>query len=172
MKRIIATIAAIGLAVSTAFAAVPLTVKTDKESLQRYGRSVGCKNLEVVERTGLSPNGVFMVLEVDSKTVPFIRLIKTPSMSDQHKLAVFYHELGHCMQFEAGDAQTHPAIELDADRRGAGFACREGMDGPRMTAELMDWFHDTVGYDGDEGHGTLEQRKAAARSAPECQSYR
>lgn len=171
MNRIVASLVLIAMLVSSSFAAVPLTVQTDRAALEQYGRNAGCKNLEYVERASQSPNGAFMILEVDGKTVPFIRVVKSPGMAEQHKLTIFYHELGHCLQFEKGVRYEAPKHELEADTLGAGFACKEGMNGIKMTEELMDWFYEIEGYEGDRTHGTLEQRKAAARKAPECRKY-
>lgn len=171
MKKLLATLVLIASLVwsPATFAEVKITVPTDKDSLQKFGRSVGCENLVVRERIALSPNGSFQV----RKDTPLINLMLVPKEKPQYKLAIFYHELGHCMQYNEGlGGEIGPADEQDADKRGANFACQNGMDGIELMTEELTWLHETYGYNGDPGHGTLDERIAAASSAEICLAQR
>lgn len=89
---------------------------------------------------------------------------------------IILHEIAHCLQDQAlngginfvysWDPQT---FELDADRQAANMACRRGEDGPALANKLLDRAHEEFGYNGDEGHGTLDMRREAANRAPACQ---
>lgn len=87
---------------------------------------------------------------------------------------VLFHELGHCLQDQAGTLQTlyqeggRKAVELDADRQAADLACRYGLDGKRLLQELMVWILETYDYQGDPNHGTLEERIIQGEKAEAC----
>lgn len=88
---------------------------------------------------------------------------------------ILLHEIGHCLQDQALNGnidEYYPldrvTFELDADRISAELACSRGEEGVRLQRELLDWVHDTYNYNGDAGHGSLDQRKAAGASAQAC----
>lgn len=90
-------------------------------------------------------------------------------------LIILLHETGHCLQFQA-DPLAHVRnyradpvkYELDADRRSADLACALGLDGRGLLRQTFQWAHDAFGYNGDDNHGTLEQRMSQADNARAC----
>ena len=90
-------------------------------------------------------------------------------------LIILLHETGHCLQFQANPEQhvrnyrEDPVkYELDADRRSADLACALGLDGRTLLRQTFQWAHDTFGYNGDDKHGTLEQRMSQGDAATAC----
>lgn len=91
-----------------------------------------------------------------------------------HLVMIVLHESGHCLQMQRGymfplyQVGGQVAVELDADRLATDLACGLGLDGPTMLRELFAWALETYEYDGDDNHGTLEQRIDQANHAMVC----
>lgn len=97
-----------------------------------------------------------------------------PGVDDDIMRDIILHESDHCLQFEyygtsPSDYASDPVkYELEADRYAADKLCRMGYDGKAITIKTLQYAHDTFGYNGDENHGTLEQRMSQANNAPAC----
>lgn len=84
---------------------------------------------------------------------------------------VLFHEIGHCLQHQAGlfnEPIPRVVVELDADRWAADLACGLHRDGKRLLHDIFVWAYETLGYEGDPGHGTLAQRIAQGDNAAMC----
>jgi hypothetical protein len=152
MRRLVAALCLV-LALVVPVASGP-AISTDVDTLTSIAEWAGCADVTVHEADIL--NAYF---GVDMMTGLPVILIGT-QFPEEHRLTVFLHELGHCLQFMDGsimemDIETR---ELDADGRSAQLACALHMNGPKMVRDLLVWVHETFGYDGDEDHGTLAQR--------------
>ena len=105
----------------------------------------------------------------------YIGTSNTPAV---HLLMIVLHESGHCLQAQIGyliplyNAGGSIAVELDADRIATDLACGAGLDGPSMLRNLFAWARATYGYEGDDNHGTMEQRIAQAENALVCRLTR
>jgi hypothetical protein len=66
------------------------------------------------------------------------------------------------------DISYHRYFELDADTRAAEYLCRHGIDGRSVYYDLLMYAKEHLGYEGDDGHGTLQERIDAASRAPMC----
>lgn len=94
-----------------------------------------------------------------------------PGLSQELAEMVLFHEIGHCLQHQAGLLDGGlPVIvtELDADRWAADLACGLGRDGKGLLHDIFVWAYVTFGYEGDWMHGTLNQRIAQGSNAPMC----
>lgn len=95
--------------------------------------------------------------------------IGTDPAYDEYLLPILAHEVGHCLQDQAGELPgVHPDVELDADQRGAALLCGRGLDGVKMMRDLLRYAQVEFGYQGDINHGTIRMRQAAAESALAC----
>ena len=106
-----------------------------------------------------------------SASILFIGTKDFPGLEQELAEMVLFHEVGHCLQHQAGLLDgTLPTLvtELDADRWAADLACGLGRDGKRLLHDIFVWAHETFGYDGDPWHGTLKQRIAQGDNAPFC----
>ena len=150
MRRLVAALCLV-LALAAPVSGAPIS--TDVDTLTSIAEWAGCEAVTVEEDDML--NAFFAV---DPYGQPYI-FIGT-QFPEEHRLTVFLHELGHCLQYMDGSfVQMDSEIrELDADGRSAQLACALHMNGPRMVYDLFVWVHETFGYEGDEGHGTLAQR--------------
>lgn len=140
------------LALSASASAGP-AISTDVETLTSIAEWAGCENVTVVASDMLN---AYFGVDYDGSPV----IVIGTQFPEQHRLTVFLHELGHCLQYMDGtimkmDSETR---ELDADGRAAQLACALHMDGPRMLRELFEYARAEFGYDGDPDHGTLAQR--------------
>lgn len=151
MRRLVAAFCLV-LALAVPVSGGP-SISTDVDTLTSIAEWAGCENVTVVEADIL--NAYF---GVDYGGSPVI-LIGT-QFPEEHRLTVFLHELGHCLQYMDGSIMKMASVtrELDADGRSAQLACALHMNGPQMVRDLLVWIHVTFGYDGDEDHGTLVQR--------------
>ena len=93
-------------------------------------------------------------------------------LSREASEVIVLHEVGHCLQDQAGlfGVWTDVALELDADRTAANLSCALGRDGRQIMHDLFVWFHKSFGYDGDPAHGTLVQRISQGDSAALCRA--
>lgn len=92
---------------------------------------------------------------------PRIVLQFPPDFPEAFQRVIFYHELGHCLQMEEGATFTDLIqAEQDADVRGANFDCADGGNGVADTKTYFEYLKDKYGYEGDEDHGTVEEREA------------
>jgi hypothetical protein len=117
---------------------------------------------------------------VRSYYVPVYHILHIGAMEDPEVpyyagLIILLHEVGHCLQFQANpemhvsNYRADPVkYELDADRRSADLACGLGLDGRSLLRQTFQWAHDAFHYNGDDGHGTLEQRMSQADNAHLC----
>lgn len=94
---------------------------------------------------------------------------RTPSW--QTYLMVVLHETGHCMQGQKyGDRilALYPRdpmmFEIDADYFAVETACALDLDGPGLWRDALGWVY-SLGYRGDEEHGTIWQRLSVAEHA-------
>lgn len=159
MRRLISAIALLLCLASTAEAS-----HRDKGIL-RTMRWAGC-------HAGLLTDDSVFTLR--SMYIPFIHTVAigtyTADIPEEVVLTITLHEIGHCLQMEDGTLYEMDDVtrELDADRRAADMLCALHWDGPRILHDLFVWAKQTVGYDGDPGHGTLAERIAQGEVAPRC----
>jgi hypothetical protein len=148
-----------------ALAAAPAGADHLQQPYERLVRWAGCEAVLVTDDTE-SATSSFYVSQLHGLFIG-----TRPDMPSDLALVIVLHEIAHCLQYQDGSAARigrGPALELDADRRAAELACALGLDGPRLLHDLFVWAYATLGYVGDEGHGTSAERisqGAAARGA-------
>lgn len=90
---------------------------------------------------------------------------------EAYALVVLLHEIRHCLQAQEGLFDLglpSYVLELDADRYAADAACRLGLNGPQLLHDIFVYAQERFGYEGDSGHGTLDQRIGQGRLALSC----
>jgi hypothetical protein len=151
------------------------------DKYERFIRWAGCYNAQVVTDTRY-PAGTSqfaLVPDLLSGEVTEILFVGTkPSqLTESDEMYIVAHETTHCLQWESrgvdflAQAETLEgvkAIELEADQNAARLLCRYHRDGIRQGMELWDHVHELFGYEGDETHGTLAERKAAVAAVTDC----
>jgi len=158
------TLLALALSLSFVVSASAAHRQASYEDLVRWAgceaRLVTSDQHEVVE-SYYSP--LEHALYVGTKQLPGLR----PEMAEM----VLFHEIGHCLQAQAGlgDLPTL-VLELDADRQAADLACGLGRDGRQLLHDLFVWALKTYDYDGDPSHGTLVQRISQGENASLCRA--
>ena len=150
MRRLVAAICLV-LALAAPVSGAPISTNVD--TLTSIAEWAGCENVTVYEADMLN---AYFGVDYDGSPI----IVIGTQFPEEHRLTVFLHELGHCLQYMDGslmqmDSETR---ELDADGRSAQLACALHMNGPRMVYDLFVWVHETFGYEGDDAHGTLAQR--------------
>ena len=176
MKTILAALAAMLLFL------VPVAGQSawSKKDVTSLIRSTGCKARIVTSdkvsafNSFYQPGGVELMDMAIKEDAIYIGT--APDLDDELVMGVALHEAEHCRQYEifhmtVQDYYNDPVkMELDADRYAADQMCRLGYDGVAINKRLLQKAHDDFGYNGDEHHGTLEQRMAQTNNATACQA--
>jgi hypothetical protein len=153
------------------------------DKYEKFIRWSGCHAAQVVTDTrypagtsqfALVPN----LLTGEVEEILFVGT-KPSQLTVDDEMYIVAHETTHCLQWEARgydllvQAQTpegRKAIELEADQNAAWLLCRYHKDGIQIGTRLWDHVHELFGYEGDEDHGTLAERKAAVAAVTDCSS--
>lgn len=167
MKRLIATLL---LSVLSVLSALPAAADHRQAPYERLVRWAQCTATFVTSDEVPVLRSYYDSVE----HTLYIGTAELPGLSQELAEIVLFHEIGHCLQEQAGLFRDLPTIvtELDADRWAADLACALDRDGKRLLHDFFVWAKQTFGYDGDPDHGTLAQRTAQGDNAAMCKLAR
>lgn len=159
------------LALSFALALVaPVAAMTQPEA-QALARWAGTDvPVSYAETAGTDVTAYFDVdwLGVD----PHILLVLPERWPESWKQLVLFHEVRHAVQFRLGRLGDDAVVkELEADYYAVMAGCARGIQVSDWLA-VWSWFRSEFGYDGDDSHGSLDDRlRMGTLQAPACAGH-
>jgi len=168
LRGIVAFASALGLIASQA------VVAPHQLSIPELVSFTGCKAEVIMDNTAPVFASYFTPDQGEGHPAIFIGTGPMPEPYADEKItyemseAVVMHEAAHCVHYQNGTNEYGRSEELAADRDSAGYMCSLGQNGAMIYHDLLVWAKNVFGYEGDPGHGTLEDRINAAFSAPAC----
>jgi hypothetical protein len=118
-------------------------------------------------------HAIFESFYSPSRNTIYIGTMPEISSADS-ALVIVAHEITHCLQHQENPnmletyTEDPTVFELDADRGSADLLCSIHINGPKLAHDLFVWVKKTYGYNGDDQHGTLEERISQGLKAEHC----